>query len=496
MILFATILASGMAFLDGTVVNIALPAMQKSLDATLSGMQWVINSYALMLAALILVSGSLGDSFGRKKIFLYGIFTFMLFSFLCSISQTIEQLIFFRTLQGIGAAMMIPGSLSIISTSFVEHVRGKAIGLWSGLSGGVIVLGPFLGGWLVETFGWPSIFLLNLPLGIIALLLTLKFIPESKNHEAQRIDIAGTFAIFISLLGICFALIQAPELTWSNPLVFLSMSIGIAAFIAFFIVEKKVKEPILPYHIFKSPLVTGANIVTFFLYFALSGVLFFLILNLQQLQHYSPLAAGLSTIPTVLLITFLSGPAGGWSDKMGPRFQMIMGPLLVSIGMGLLILPGIQTNYFIDFLPGLFLFGLGMALVIAPLTKSALAVEHKYAGAASGVNNAVSRIAGLLAIALLGAIVIGIFSSQLHTSLSRSMLTTAQQNQILSQQNKLGGIEIPTAFTRQEQQQTKTAIDSSFLYSFRVAMSINAFLAFLSAVIALFLIHNPKEKKS
>jgi len=494
LILASTILASGMAFLDGTVVNIAVPVIQKSLDTTLGNMQWVINSYALMLAALILISGSLGDRFGRKKIFVYGTCAFVLSSLLCSLAQTIEQLILFRSLQGIGAAMMIPGSLSIINNSFDEKVHGKVIGLWSGFAGGVAALGPFLGGWLVETFGWQSIFYINIPIGILTLILTLRYVPESKNHEAKKLDILGTLFIFVSLLGLSYSLIEAPVLGLTHMWVLGSFILSIVSLLAFIYTERKVKEPLMPLQIFHSPLVLGSNLVTLFLYFALNGVIFFLILNLQQIQHYSPLMAGLSMLPTILIITFLSGPAGALSDKIGPRFPMIFGPILVSIGMALLLLPGAQANYFIGFLPGLILFGLGMSLVIAPLTKSALAVDPKYSGAASGVNNAVSRVAALLAIALLGAIMTFSFSARLEKNVSQSVLNKNERVQILDQRQKLGGIIIPSSFNPSSRLTAQDAINDSFLFAFRIALGISAFLAFFSGILSFFTIHNPIHK--
>ncbi len=496
LILFATILASGMAFLDGTVVNIAIPAIQTKLNATISGIQWVVNGYLLMLSALILISGALGDRFGRKRIFLFGIGLFTVSSFLCSISHSIEQLALFRAIQGIGGAMMVPGSLSIINSSFDEKVRGRVIGLWSGLAGGVAALGPFVGGWLVQYFGWPAIFYINIPIGLLALFITFRFVPETKNNDATRVDIVGSVLIFLSLLGIVYALISGTDIGWTNPRILLSLIGGIVLFVVFLIVQTKIKEPLVPLTIFKSPLVTGANIVTLFLYFALSGVIFFLVLNLQQVQHYSPIISGLGLLPTILLITFLSGPAGSLADKIGPRIPMIIGPFIVSIGMALLVLPGINANYFLGFLPGLILFGIGMSFVIAPLTKSALSVENKYSGTASGVNNAVARIAGLLAVALLGAIVVFLFGIKLREQLYGSNMNSAAQQQILSQENKLGGIEMPANFDIQTKALGRSAVDESFVYAFRWAMSINAVLAFLSAVVAFFTIHPNRVKRS
>ena len=494
LVLAGTILASGMAFLDGSVVNIAIPSMQKSLTASLDGMQWVVNSYALLLAALILISGSLGDKFGRKKIFLYGIGLFILSSFLCSVANSIVLLIAFRSLQGIGGAMMIPGSLSIINIAFVENERGKAIGLWSGFAGGVASIGPFIGGWLVQSFGWPSIFLINIPLGIFALILTIKYVPESRNEDAKKLDILGTVLLFIGLLGISYALIESPVLGMTNVLVPSCFLIGVIAMYYFIYVERKVKEPLFSFAIFNSPLIIGANLVTLFLYFALSGVIFFLVLNFQQFQQYSPLIAGISMLPTILLITFLSGPAGSLSDRIGPRLPMIIGPLLVSIGMFLLLLPDKGANYFLTYFPGLILFGLGMSLVIAPLTKSALSVDAKYSGAASGVNNAVSRVASLLAVALLGAVMVTVFSSHLFNDVSHSSLTQIQKQQILVQKDRLGGIEIPDSFNYEARNSARKAIDTSFLYGFRIIIGIAAALALLSSFISFFFIKNQEKK--
>lgn len=493
LILAATILASGMAFLDGSVVNIAIPTIQTQLNATITGIQWIVNGYTLMLCALILISGALGDRFGRKKIFMYGIGLFILSSFLCSISQSINQLIIFRMIQGIGGAMMVPGSLSIINSSFAESNRGFAIGIWSGFAGGVAALGPLAGGWLVQYFGWPSIFYINIPLGLIAILLSIRYVPESRNDESTKIDILGSFLIFLSLLGIAYGLISVPDLGWGNPLIIISLLVGIISFICFVIVQKKSPHPLVPLKIFSSSLVTGANLATLFLYFALSGVIFFLVLNFQQIQHYSPVIAGLGMLPTILLITFLSGKGGSVADKIGPRLPMILGPLSVALGMALLIIPGTHANYFTQYLPGLILFGLGMAFVIAPLTKSALDVESKYSGAASGVNNAVARVAGLLAVALLGLIVVTLFKAQLTERMSATTMNSTAKQQIMIQQDKLGGIQIPHEFNTQMHTITQDAIDDSFLYGFRWAMGINALLALLSSIIAFFTIHNKKK---
>ncbi len=473
-----------MAFLDGTVVNIAVPTIQTKLHASLSDIQWVLNGYMLTFSALLLIGGALGDRFGRKKIFLLGIATFTLFSFLCGISQTITQLIVFRFLQGIGAALMVPGSLSIINSSFQKSNRGTVIGLWSGFAGGVAALGPFLGGWLVQTLSWQSIFYINIPIGILAIFTAWRFIPSTHDMVKRKLDFAGTLFILLGLLGITFALISGSDLGWRNILVLGSFVAGILFSVLFVISQRREKEPLVPLSIFKSQLVVGANLATLFLYFALSGVIFFFVLNLQQVQHFSPINAGLAMLPAILLITFLSGPAGTLSDKTGPKAPMTIGALIVAAGMASLMLPGTHANYFTGFLPGLVLFGAGMSLVIAPLTKSALTVSTEVSGAASGVNNAVSRIAGLFAVALLGAIVLSLFSTNLHQSINKLSINSLQKQEVLQQSNRLGALEIPQNFDNQTKMQVQNAVENSFVYGFRVAMGICAALALLSAIVS------------
>lgn len=491
----ATILASGMAFLIGTALSIALPTIQDDLGAGISGMQWVVSAHVIVLASFLLLSGSLADHFGRKRIFSYGIIVFVLGALLSALSKTIGALIAFQALEGLGAAMMIPGSLAIINVCFAESHRGRAIGLWAGLAGGIAALGPLLGGWLVETFGWQAVFYINLPIGLLAFLITLRFVPESRNPDARKLDLLGTLCITLGLFGIAYGLIRGPIAGWNNPLVLLGLIGGALALILFVIVEMRVREPMVPLKIFKNPLVAGANLVTLLLYFALNGLIFFLVFNLQQVQGYTPIFAGLSLLPPIILITFLSGPAGSLADKIGPRFQMILGPFIVAFGMALLIIPGVSANYFIHFFPGLVLFGGGMALVIAPLTKSALTVEPKFSGSASGVNNTASRIAALLAIAVLGAAMVSVFTSRLNTSVQNSLLSGEEKVQILSQSDKLGGIEIPDTFSEETRAAAEGIIKESFVYGFRLIMGVSALLALLGSGIAAVMIHNPASLK-
>jgi hypothetical protein len=326
------------------------------------------------------------------------------------------------------------------------------------------------------------------------LLITTKFVPESLNPDAGRVDWLGTIVITLGLIGTSFGFIQGPVLGWSSIEILLSLIGGISAIICFFIIESRVKAPIMPLKIFKNPLVLGANLVTFFLYFALNGVIFFLVLNFQQVQNYSPILSGLGLLPPILIITFFSGKAGSIADKIGARPQMILGPIIVSIGLALFIIPGVGDNYFTHFFPGLILFGSGMALVIAPLTKSALSVHKAYSGSASGVNNAVSRIAAMIAIAALGALMISVFTVNLNGSVNASPLSDDEKSQILIQTNKLGGIDIPEDFSETSRIIAEESVNISFVHGFRWAMGLSSLFAFIGAIISFITIHNPKHE--
>ncbi len=498
LILLATTLASGMAFFDGSTTGVALPTIQHFFHASQTQVQWIVNAFALTLASLLLLSGSLGDRFGRKKIFSLGIGLFVVASVASALSKSVNQLVIFQALQGLGAAMMIPGSLALINTSFEEATRGKVIGLWAGYSGGIAAAGPFLGGWLTQTFGWPAVWWINLPLGLIALFITLKFIPESRNNNAKKLDWLGAVWLALGLFGLAYGLMQAPTNGWGHWYTSGSLIAGIILLIIFGLWERRIRnaEPLVPLQIFKSKLIIGANLVTLFVYFALLGLFFFLTLNFQQVQGYSPMLAGIASLPPILIITFLSGPAGGLADRIGPRTQMIIGPTLVGLGMAVLTLSGVGSYYWLHFFPAQILFGAGMCLLIAPLTKSALSVSQQYSGAASGVNNAVSRIASMLAVAVLGAVVLSIFTTTLNKNAAASTLSPEQQQQITSQSFKLGGIDIPSSFDAESAAVAKNVVRQSFVKGFRTAMGINAILCFLAAIVAAVTIKNPKPSST
>lgn len=493
LILIATILASGMAFLDSSVVNLALPALQRDFGANFVDIQWVINAYALSSASLLLLGGALGDRFGQRKMFSGGILLFMLASLGASLAHAIDHLIFWRAIQGLGAAIMIPGSLAIINVSFPEDTRGRVIGLWAGASGGMAAFGSFLGGVLIEKFDWPAVFYINIPLGLIALWGTLQAVRDHE-HEKRSLDIAGTIFITLGLLGLAYGLMQAPVAGWNNWHISGSVIAGLIAIVVFVVVEMRSKMPMVPLEIFRNKNVLGANLVTFFLYGALAAVFLLLALNLQQVQGLLPATAAVGLLPFPIIIMLFAGRGGEIADRIGPRVPMVIGPLLVAIGMVALALPGVGVSIWY-FLPGIVLWALGMCVVIAPLTKSALSVEARLSGAASGVNNAVSRVAGLLAIAVFGGIMVGLFNAHLHTALNATDLNEPMKQEIQAQSNKLAGITVPDTWTDHEQEHARQSIQSAFVYGYSRLIYLNAILAGLSALIAALTIRNQKSKR-
>ena len=494
-VLAATLLASAASFAVASAIAIALPSIQSFFGTDVSGMQWVLNANLLTLSAFLLIGGSLGDHYGRKRTFIIGMALFLAGAVASGFAPSIAVLIGCQAFQGLGAALMVPQSLAIINACFPEHERGRAIGLWAGISGGIAALGPWLGGWLVDTFGWPAVFWMTAPVIGVALLITVRFIPENRDRQKARLDWPGTLLVFIGLFGIAFGLISGPANGWGSSLVIGSLAAGLVALATFVLVDTRSDTPLVPISIFKAPLVSGANAVTLLVYFALNGVIIFTVLNLQQVQGYSATQAGLAMLPLTAVITFLAAPAGSLADRFGPRIQLVVGPLLVAVGISLLMTGGTNADYFRHFLPGLALVGLGMALVIAPITKSALSVETRFSGSASGVNNAVARTAALLAIAVLGALILAVFVSNLGDTLQSSRLTRQQQLEIMAQQDKLGGIVIPDSFDESARDVAQTAIKESFVLSFRWAMGVCASLSLLGSIISFFAIREPARPR-
>src|ERR1700691_5071024 len=418
-ILVATILGSSMAFIDGTVVNVACPALQAKFHATVVDVQWVVESYGLLLSALILVGGSLGDLFGRRLIFLVGIAIFAVASAVCGAASGIHQLIIARSIQGIGAALLVPGSLAIISVVFDEESRGQAIGTWSGFTAITTAIGPVLGGWLVEHVSWRWVFFINLPLATAVIAISLWHIPESRMARAGRIDWSGALLATVGLGGLVTGFMESVNLGWRNPLVFGSLILGVACLVALVVVENNVTSPMLPLALFESRSFTGANLLTLFLYAAI-GIFFFLFpLNLIQVQGYSTTATGAAVLPLILLIFFLSRWSGGLVARYGSRGPLINGPIIAALGFVLFALPSVRDSYWKAFLPAIIILGFGMAVTVAPLTTVVMnSVSKDRVGSASGINNAVARVAGVLAIAIFGIVMVRAFGAELNHSLA------------------------------------------------------------------------------
>jgi len=478
-----------MAFIDSTVTNVALPSIQTQLGATAVDAQWIVESYALFLAALILVGGSLGDHYGRRRIFTLGITVFALASVGCGIAMNPEQLIAARAVQGVGGAMLVPGSLSIISASFDGDQRGKAIGTWSGFSGITAALGPVLGGYLVENVTWRAAFLINVPLAAAVIFIAFRHVPESRDPDARRLDIPGAVLGTLGLGGVVFGLIESQSNGFTDPLVIASLLIGIAALGAFVFVEVRSHEPMMPLSLFRSRNFSGANLLTLLLYAGLGGALYFFPFNLIQVHGYSATAAGSAFLPFVIITFFMSRWAGGLVTRYGARIPLVLGPVITAAGFLLFAVPGTEGSYWTTFFPAVVAMGFGMSLVIAPLTTTALnSVEGRHSGLASGVNNAVSRTAGLLAVPLLGIFVFVAFSANLDNRVADLDLSQNAIQQLEAEKVDLGAAEVPQGIDRETAAAVDQAVAESFVSGFRVAMFVAAALALVSSLAAAIMI--------
>lgn len=403
-VLAATVLGTGLTMLDATVVNIALDRIAHDLGATFAGLQWTVNAYTLTLAALILLGGSLGDRFGRKRLFIIGTVWFALASLLCGTVNSVGLLIAARALQGIGGALLTPSSLAIISASFAHNERAKAVGAWSGLAGIAGAVGPFVGGWLVE-WTWRAVFLVNLPVAVAIVLITLRHVPESSDPQAsQSLDIPGTVLGAVGLAGTTYALIMGGASGLTAATVTAGI-VGVLSLAAFVVVERRARDPLVPLELFRNAQFTAANLATLLVYGALSAMIFLLVLQLQVVAGFSPLLAGSTMLPVTVLMLLFSARSGALAQRIGPRLQMTVGPLICALGLLLLLRVGPGAAYFVDVLPAVIVFGLGLAATVAPLTATVLgSAEDRHAGVASGVNNAIARAAGLLSVATIPAV--------------------------------------------------------------------------------------------
>jgi EmrB/QacA subfamily drug resistance transporter len=495
-VLAATILGSSMAMIDGSVVNVALPVLQTQLQATATQVQWVVEAYALFLAALILVGGSLGDRYGRRRIFACGVALFALASLGCGLALNVQGLILARSLQGIGGALLVPGSLAIISAAFGAEQRGKAIGTWSGFTAITSAMGPVLGGWLVEHVSWRAIFFLNLPLSLVVLAIVFWRVPESRDETRGSLDWQGAAWVTIGLGSLVYGLLESSHLGVSHPLILLALGVGIVALIGFLLTEAMVRFPMMPLQLFKSSTFSGANLLTLFLYSALGGILFFLPFNLIQVQGYSATAAGAALLPFILLMFILSRWSGGLVSRYGAKRPLIIGPTIAALGFILFAVPGIGGSYWTTFFPAILVLGLGMAISVAPLTTTVMgAVKTQQAGVASGINNAVARTASLLAIALLSPLVAAIFNATLDAQLTQFQISSTVQQLLAPERVKLAGAQIPPGLDAAVSATLKTAIATSFVSSFRVVMIVAAGLAITSAIVAAVMIQPERRQQ-
>lgn len=496
-VLATTIIGSSMTFIDGTVINVTLPVLQSKLNASTAQAQWIVESYALTLSALILVGGALGDKYGRRRLFNLGIVVFTVASLLCGLVSDINQLIFARAVQGIGAALLVPGSLAIISATFDKKSRGKAIGTWSGFTAISAGFGPVMGGWLVDNFSWRWIFYINLPFAVVVLLISFWHVPESKDDKATgRLDWFGALLATIALGGIVYGLTESNSLGFGSVQVYSSSIIGAGALVAFLYVEKRRPNPMMPLGLFKSKTFSGANLLTFFLYAALSGILFFLPFNLIQVQGYNASQAGAALVPFVLTMFVLSRPASGLIERFGAKLPLVVGPVITGIGFALFSLAGAESNsYWRDFFPAIMVMSLGMTASVAPLTTTVMGtVEERHAGIASGINNTVSRTAALLAIAAFGIVMLTAFNANLDRNIVN--LPPEAQAQINGQRYRLANIELSGDLSEETRNAAKRIINESFVAGFRVCAYGAAALAFLSALSAWLLIEGKDVKKT
>jgi EmrB/QacA subfamily drug resistance transporter len=484
-ILAATILGSSMAFIDGTVVNVALPALQSSLHATVVDVQWVVESYGLFLAALILVGGALGDSFGRRLMFLIGVGLFAIASAICGLSSNIEQLIIGRCVQGIGAALLVPGSLAIISASFGEDSRGRAIGTWSGFTAITAAMGPVLGGWLIEHASWHWVFFINLPIAAAVIAVSQWHVPESRSATPRHVDWMGALVASFGLGGVVNGLIESQTRGWSHSLVLGSLIIGLACLVGFVLVEARVISPMVPLTLFQSRTFSGANLLTLFLYAAL-GVFFFLFpMNLIQVRQYSATETGAAVLPMILLMFLLSRWSGGLVIRYGPRLPLMVGPLVASAGFALFAIPASEGGYWRTFFPAFVVLGLGMAVSVAPLTTVVMSsVDKDRTGTASGINNAVARVAGVLAIAVFGVLMVSAFSFKLNRLLIDSGISPGVLREILAKAIRLADLDLPAGLDANTSNLVHNAVSHAFVFAFRLIVLLCAGLAVVSGVVA------------
>src|SRR5918998_1834151 len=489
-VIAAASLGSGMAFLDSTILNVALPALQSELGASVREVQWTYGAYALVLSALLLVGGTLGDRFGRRRLFVLGAAIFAVASVWCALAPGPAQLITARGVQGIGGALLVPGSLAIIGASFEGRLKAKAIGTWGALSAIAMAVGPVLGGLLVEEVSWRAAFLINPVLAIVAIPIALWHVPESRDPEAHNLDLIGAVLATTGLAGLVYALIESSAWGLGAPRVLVALTVGLIGLASFIWVERHVKDPMVPPSLFRSRTFDGANLVTLLFYMALTGSLYFLPFLMMQVHGYSALVAGSVFLPFVAMAFLIGRLSGRISARFGTKIPLVVASLAVLVGLLLFAVPGVEhDSYWTSFFPAMLVQGIGMALAITPLTTAALGSVHReHSGLASGVNNAVARVAGLMAVALLGVFVYGVFSMSLDARLHSMDLSEEVRSEMEAAKTHLGAAEAPEGVNAGTEAHIERAIDESFVAGFRAVMLASAGLALASALVAALLV--------
>ena len=489
-IIAAASLGSGMAFLDSTILNVALPALQSDLGASVRAVQWTYGAYALVLSALLLVGGTLGDRFGRRRVFVLGATIFAVASVWCALAPGTAQLITARGVQGVGGALLVPASLAIIGASFEGRLKAKAIGTWGALSAIAMAVGPVLGGWLVEEVSWRAAFLINPVLAAVAIPIALWHVPESRDPEAHNLDLVGAVLATTGLAGLVYGLIESSAWGLGAPRVLVALTVGLIGLASFIWVERRVKDPMVPPSLFRSRTFDGANLVTLLFYMALTGSLYFLPFLMMQVHGYSALVAGSVFLPFVAMAFLIGRLSGRISARFGTKIPLVVASLAVLVGLLLFAVPGVEhDSYWTSFFPAMIVQGAGMALAITPLTTAALgSVDREHSGLASGVNNAVARVAGLMAVTLLGVFVYGVFSMSLDARLHSMDLSEEVRSEMEAAKTHLGAAEAPEGVNAGTEAHIERAIDESFVAGFRAVMLVSAGLALASALVAALLV--------
>ncbi len=485
LVLAAAVLGSGMALLDGTAVNVILPIVQRDLHANAQFMQWVVEGYALFLSALILVGGALGDVYGRRKMFVAGVALFSGASIGCAFSQTIEQLVIARCVQGIGAALLVPESLALISAQFDPKARGKAIGTWAAFSAISGAVGPVLGGLIAQNFSWRWVFLLNVPIGALVIFISTRWIRESRDESAgKHIDFAGAALATVGLGALVYSLIQLQN-GFHEAAALLIGAASLIVLVLFVIYERRARSPMLPLKFFRSRDFAGANAYTFLLYAGLGGSLFFVPFDLINVQHYTPVQAGAAMLPMTTIIFLFSRFSGGLQSRFGSRAMLTGGAVVAALGFGLFAIAGQGRSYWISFFPASVVLGIGAALFVAPLTATVMnSLETAHAGVASGVNNAVARAAGLVAVAALGLVLSAAFYRTYDAQIGHARLTAQSRQALTRDRARLLTGYVPASIAPADRPSVRAIVDRSFVDGFALAMATSAALALAAAVIA------------